>query len=97
MNRKTKFIIKFNKELNEYYYLSNLALEGKKHWVRKEYNQAFLSLDGPLTIHETSAINKLQEIISFLEKSNINLLDFFVFQSPGLSYQNKFQRTGLMT
>lgn len=88
------FIVKINKLGIYYFYLNNLALEDKKFWVRKFYNQKFLSATGPLTSLEKKEINRYQKTILRLEKAkkSVNLADFFYRPNPWQSLKKEINK-----
>lgn len=90
---KISFSVKINKLGICYFYLSNLALEGKKFWVREKYNEKFISVVGPLTPQEKKGISLLKQSILSLEKKQINLLDIFWDRYPWkkLSSYNEYK------
>lgn len=67
----------------EYFYLSNLALAGRKFWIREEYNQKFIE-GHPFGYVEWRAVRTLGKIISDLEsrEKQIHLLEIFFSPKP---------------
>lgn len=90
-----RFVIKINKLGIYYYYLSNLALEGKKFWVRKKYNEKFISVVGPLNQQEKKSINLLGRLIvsSERKKPSFNLLEVFFDKNPWGKLASSIERT----
>ncbi len=86
------FIFKINKLGIFYFYLNNLALEGKKFWVRKNYNQEFISSTGQLTKLEKEILMKYQKTVLRLEKKDINLSDFFYRPNPWMILKKKLSK-----
>lgn len=72
-----KFTVRISRAGIKYFYLSNLALQGRKFWVRKTYNKKFISAAGPLTPAEKKGVKLLRQVIVSLEKRRVNLLDIF--------------------
>lgn len=79
--QKRYFRVLLKKGLIQYFYFSNLALEEKKHWVRKEYNREFLK-NKALSAGERKAVLELANEILLLEELKINLLDYFILDDP---------------
>lgn len=81
---RSDFTIKLNKEAICYFYLSNLALEGKKFWVRQNYNEHFLSSVGSLTTNENNSLKIFSRTIFSLEEKNpsLSMLEIFCGPSP---------------
>jgi len=85
-----KFNIKISKLSIFCFYLINLALVGKKYWIRKEYN-VFLLLTGPLTKSEKNALRRFSKIVSRLEsrKNSLNLLGIFFYRNPWIKLREQ--------
>ena len=74
----------------KYFYLSNLALTGRKFWIREEYNRKLIE-KRPLNYSERKALKTLGEIISDLENQEkpVHLLEIFFSLKPW----HKFAKT----